>query len=245
MSGRRLVQLAAVGSVFTRCRFERLRVESASLGAGVMVSEYIDCSFDGSRIARMGSGFTRFVRCSFRDVDLRGWESHYLELVDCVFTGQIRSSQFWGRPEPLGARNRFAAYVRRCEQDGIEPSAEQLYLRERNEFRDNDFSGADLVDVYFRYGIDLSQQRLPTGEDYLYLPDGQAAIDRALALLTDHPPADDVRAKADRFLRSVLGREIDAGQRQLLLRAKDFQRRGAIPPYVEVAMDLLHQAVAA
>jgi len=45
-------------------------------------------------------------------------------------------------------------------------------LRRRvNEIRDNDFSRAELDDVDFRGGIDLTQQRLPTGEDYLFIKD--------------------------------------------------------------------------
>src|SRR3712207_5663627 len=72
-SGHRLVALSAIGSRFERCRFERLRVEDASLGSGTEVSEYIECSFDGSRMALSVGGFARFVRCSFRKVDFREW----------------------------------------------------------------------------------------------------------------------------------------------------------------------------
>jgi hypothetical protein len=141
LSGRRLVQLAAVGSVFERCRFEGMRVQAASLGAGVAVSEFVDCSFDGSRM-RLSGGFTRFVRCTFQDVDLRDWDGQYLELIDCLVTGRVRSSKFWGTPEPLGARNRLASYTRWRQQRGMSPPTEQiqaLYLRERNEFHGNDF----------------------------------------------------------------------------------------------------------
>jgi hypothetical protein len=51
--------------------------------------------------------------------------------------------------------------------------------RRSNEFRGNDFSGMDLLDVGFRTGIDLSLQRLPTGEQYVYLPEAERTLERA------------------------------------------------------------------
>lgn len=243
LSGRRLVQLAAIGSVFERCRFERMRVDAASLGAGVAISQFIDCSFDGSNI-RMGGGFNRFVRCSFCNVQLRDWDGQYLEMIDCVITGQIHSSQFWGSPDSLSARNRLASYTRWREKQEMDPPTEEinaLYLREKNEFHGNDFSDAELVNVSFRAGIDLSRQRLPSGDDYLYLPAAAEAIDRALNLLPRHTTDENLRTGIDRFLRGTLMREINKGQRQLLIRAKNFARKGAIPPAVSAAVDLLRQ----
>jgi hypothetical protein len=35
-----------------------------------------------------------------------------------------------------------------------------------------------LIDVSFRTGIDLSQQRLPSGPDYLYLPNAAETMRR-------------------------------------------------------------------
>lgn len=78
--------------------------------------------------------------------------------------------------------------------------------------------------VSFR-GVDLTQQRLPTGDEYLYLPDAAAAIERALAALTAQPPSEH-HAEVEWFLREVLGREVAFGQRQLLLR----ERTTAAPP---------------
>lgn len=247
LSGRRLVSLTTIGSVFERCRFERMRVESANLGAGVAVSEFVDCSFDGSRIRRMGGGFMRFVRCSFRGVDLQDWDSMYTELVDCTITGRLRSVQFWGKPLPPTARNRFESHARWCEREGREPPSgevQALFMREGNEFHGNDFSGAEMEKVYFRYGIDLDRQRLPVADDYLYLRDARVAIDGALELLAQQTLDNALRGKVDAFLREILGRNIDEGQGQLFIRAKNFQRRGVIPPDVAAALDLLRSAMA-
>src|SRR5881397_1662986 len=96
-SGRSLDWLTVVESRFERCRFERMRVERASFGAGMTQSEFVECSFDGSRILSLASGFSRFVRCTFRDVDICDWGGEYLDLVDCVFSGRLKSAIFWGR----------------------------------------------------------------------------------------------------------------------------------------------------
>jgi hypothetical protein len=67
--------------------------------------------------------------------------------------------------------------------------------------------------VSFR-GIDLTEQRLPAGDGYLYLPDAEAAIDRARQLAGDRPDSPEIET----FLLGVLGRELSFGQRQLHLR---------------------------
>jgi hypothetical protein len=72
-SGRRLEHFSSEASRLEACRFDKVRIESASFGAGRAPSEYLECSFDGARIRFGPGGFARFVRCSFRDVDLRDW----------------------------------------------------------------------------------------------------------------------------------------------------------------------------
>ena len=37
------------------------------------------------------------------------------------------------------------------------------------EFAGNDFRDANLVDVGFRLGVDLTKQKLPTGDQYFYI----------------------------------------------------------------------------
>ena len=130
------------------------------------------------------------------------------ELVDCLFTGRLRRSFFNGTvPEEL--------------VDALG--------RTSNEFRGNDFSGMDLIDVDFRTGIDLSLQRLPTGAQYLYLPDAEPALQRAREQVLasgrvrrwgEHG---DVVPLIDIALENVRN-----GQRQELLRKDDYSR--LIPP---------------
>jgi hypothetical protein len=160
--------------------------------------------FDRSRIRFNPGGLARFERCSFRDVDLRDWTCFETELVDCVFTGRMRRSFFNGtvREELVEALGRTS-----------------------NEFRGNDFSGMDLIDVGFRTGIDLSLQRLPTGEQYVYLADAERALQRArerviasgrVRLRGEHG---DVVPVIDVALKNVRN-----GQRQVLVRKDDYSR---------------------
>ena len=194
-----------------------------ALEADRCLTEYIDCSFDGARLKSVIAGFSRFVRCSFRDVDIKGLGDDYLELVDCVFTGKLRSTVFWGAPPQPNARLRYESHLRFLAREGRSepPGYRELALRESNEFHGNDFSGAELIGVSFR-GIDLAEQRLPTGAGYLYLPDAEAAINRAVEMIGDRPEGPDV----EKFLRGTLGREVSFGQRQLHLRQADFDRKG-------------------
>jgi hypothetical protein len=106
-----------------------MRIGNWVTGAGERPSVYVDCVFDGSRIRFNPGGLARFERCSFRDVELRDWMSFGTELIDCVYTGKMRRSFFNGRPG-LHAT------------PGLD--------RDRNEFRGNDFSGMEFIDVGFR-----------------------------------------------------------------------------------------------
>ncbi|WP_212818912.1 hypothetical protein [Polymorphospora rubra] len=107
----------------------------------------------------------------------------------------------------------------------------------------NDFSGADLVGVAFRYGVDLTRQRLPARSDYLYLPDAEAALHRALALLVDRP-ADDLTARVEHSLRRMLDREVGTGQRQVLFREVDYSSKGVLRPPDRLMFDVLRKAAA-
>lgn len=198
-SGRKLDLFTAVGSRFEHCRFDKVRFGNIVFGGGREQSEYFECSFDGIRSDYYLTGFSRFVHCSFRDVDLRGWRCDKTEFIDCVFTGRLEECIFYGTV----------------------PEKDRPWVgREKNEFRGNDFSGCDLVDVAFRAGIDLEQQRLPTGPDYLYIPDAAAAIERAKRGLIDWMPGTELQRTAQ-VLVSSDAMDVASGQRQLLLRLPD------------------------
>lgn len=201
-SGRKLKHFGAVGCRFERCSFSKMRIDDFSFGAGRESTEYLECSFDGIRVHHMGSGFARFVRCSFKDVDIRDWRCYQSEFIDCEFTGRLEECIFYGTV----------------------PEKDRPWVgREKNEFRGNDFSGCDLVDVAFRTGIDLSQQKLPTGPEYLYLADAAAAIERAGVVVGGWYDSQ-LREQGLSLLKSV-EYEVLGNQVQILLRADDYHTR--------------------
>ena len=68
-----------------------------------------------------------------------------------------------------------------------------------NDFLGNDFSQADLVDTDFREGIDLSQQRLPSGPDFLVLDHWPDRVERARPVIETWEP-ESVRQEAIKVL---------------------------------------------
>ncbi|GAA2352105.1 hypothetical protein GCM10010170_042550 [Dactylosporangium salmoneum] len=197
-AGRRMIKFAAIGSTFERCSFAGVVCADASLGSGLVQSEYRECVFDGAKLRLPHGGIARFVDCSFRNVDLRSWECGAVELIGCVFTGTLRSGWFW---YPVPQR-----YI-------------EAIGREYNTIVDNDFRGLRMTGFYFRGGVDLSRQQLPDSPDYLYMPDGPAAVAAVEAELPDCP--EPLRRPAARLLSNVQDM-IDEGQQQIWLRRKEF-----------------------
>jgi uncharacterized protein YjbI with pentapeptide repeats len=227
-SDRKLEGLAVDDCRLTRCRFERMRVKSASFGGGLTTSQYTECSFDGSRFEGTDWGYARFVRCSFRDVRLKGLFGWHAEFVDCVFTGRAERMSFHGRPltgvaDAQALADRLADLLSPAERAEMQARIDDAPPdRPVNEFRGNDFSGMDLVDVAFLRGIDLGEQRFPAGS--VILTDPSAAIARARAQVAGWDDDAD-REFALAILRN-LTQALEDGQEQLYMRADDW-REGA------------------
>jgi len=145
----------AVGCTFDDCNFSNMKLRQFTFAGGTEPTRYRRCRFDGSRIQHVIAGLARFESCSFLDVDINRLFSHAAEFVDCVFSGVLRSSVFFGR------------VFETCREDTS---------RVVNEFRGNDFSAMRFIDVDFRQGVDLAKQRLPGGDDYLYLQDAASKL---------------------------------------------------------------------
>lgn len=216
-SGRTVDGFCAVGSRLEGCRFNNFRVRSCPcFGAGREMSEFVDCSFDGAHLDMGSGGCARFVRCSFRNVVLRDWRCDRVEMIDCVFSGRIKTAIF----------------------NGTVPVEERSFLhRERNEFHGNDFSGVDLIDVAFRRGIDLTQQRLPAGPQYLYLPDAAAALEPTESNIVGWQEGKQ-RQTAMAFIRGLCEDVRGGGQRQLLLRADNYY------PYASLSREAIDKVFA-
>ena len=198
-SGLRIRVLSVVSSRLRRCRFRNLRLDDASFGGGKAISRFVECSFDGSEI-NAGGGRARFERCSFRDCEIQDFFGARVSFVDCVFTGTIRKSVFYG--------------------NALEPGEDWL-----NEFRGNDFSGARLDDVAFRGGIDLREQRLPEGAGYLLLGDAAAVVYRVQQRVREWSDLT-LRRNALATLKDM-EMDLESGQEQLFLQ-RDLGERGAL-----------------
>jgi hypothetical protein len=146
------------GSRFEDCNFSRLRLDSLSFGAGEEKSEYINCMFDGSKFfANTLLGKARFVNCSFRNIRSSRFLLTAGDLIGCVFSGRMDSTQIWGSTGPR-------AYI---------------YGDFTNTIEGNDFSAVDFGDTEFRFGIDLAKQVLPSGPDYLFISEAETVLNRA------------------------------------------------------------------
>jgi uncharacterized protein YjbI with pentapeptide repeats len=156
-SGLRIEHFHVSGSTFERCDFRR-----SVLRGGFSVpprSEYRDCLFDRADLRQCNPGLARFERCAFDGAKLDGWDSTHAAFIECHFSGRMRNVSFSGgmhNDPTLASRvssERVQALLARPQQP--------------NEFRGNDFRGADLDAVEFRGGIDLDAQLLPVEPEYL------------------------------------------------------------------------------
>jgi hypothetical protein len=205
-SGRKLLQFASIGSHLHACNFDKARIQSASFGSGRETSEFVECTFDGARMDMGPGGFSRFVRCSFRDVPIRDWICLSVEMIDCTFSGRLETAIFNGTvPDDVRA----------------------LIGRASNEFHGNDFSAMDFRDVTFRTSIDLTKQILPSGEDYLYLPHAASAVSYAKARVASWDDQE-MRRGAGAMIQG-LEYELSGGQQELLLRTSDSYGIPGIP----------------
>jgi hypothetical protein len=132
---------------------------------------------------------------------LDSWFCFAVELVGCSFSGQLHKAVFNGR---LPTEKRDVAG------------------RSTNQFEGNDFSRAKLLDVAFRTGIDLSNQRLPSGPEYSYLEDAPSAVRQARSAF--NALAEPEEKKRVRGALAVMEEDVAAGQGQLLIRVNDYPR---------------------
>jgi len=141
-SGRSLEGFCPVGCVFEQCNFSNVIFEMVCFGGGLEDSIYRNCIFDRATIRAIAPGNARFENCSFRDIEVLEFYAHNISMVDNVVSGIVKRAFFNGT---------------------VSPEVQLALGRSRNDFHGNDFSGAELVDVAFRTGIDLARQRLPAG----------------------------------------------------------------------------------
>lgn len=145
-------RLSASGCVLARCDFRQAAFDRrlAPLFEARERNVFRECRFDGIDLRAIDPGGSRFESCAFDGADMTGWTTTRAEFVDCHFAGRVERVRFYGRPWGPGA-------------------SELRLSRAVNEFHGNDLRDAELVDVAFVMGIDLSKQRWPEGDAYVRL----------------------------------------------------------------------------
>lgn len=184
VGGLRIANYVARGALLTDCSFVRCTIEAGVLGHLPMVV-YRDCDFERADLHGCSPMFARFERCRFVDTNLVDWRAVDAEFVGCVFTGRLLRVRFSGTP--LGAGREA---LRR--------------IRTHNDFRDNDFSGADLVDCSITGGVDLDSNRWPQSSDYVIIRSAHERIAAAREQLSALPEDVRMRAKGRLDMYSLL-----------------------------------------
>ena len=157
------MHLGIEGSTFEDCDFSRVRIRSGSFDAS-RTSSFVRYSFDGLRPGATSWGVSRFVDCSFRDMDVKDWFLPAAEFISCRFSGRFDGIVLFGTPQaPYDKPDRLSPW------------------RTSNEFRGNDFSGADLRFPDLRFGVDVGANTWPSGPGYLLLDRWPERLLRALA----------------------------------------------------------------
>ena len=154
-SRRVFATFTAERSVFERCDFQSATIRYGPLGLGGTI--FRDCRFDRADLRGVDPGEARFEQCIFNDAKIAKWMTHCAEFVGCQFATRIVDSVFSATPRNCSVRRRH------------------------NEFKGNDFSRAELIDTVFVGGIDLDEQKLPAGDEYVRIPDVPDRLDRARA----------------------------------------------------------------
>lgn len=188
--------LTVIESSLRQCSFEDVRVRSACFGGGARQSVIEDCLFSRCKFTFGAVGNVRLVRCRFESCQLENMIGTTLELIECTFSDTtIKKGVFHGR---------------------VEGSVQVRSQRALNEIRDNDFSRADLDDVDFRGGIDLTKQKMPVGDEYLFVRDTCKALGIVRDLQASLTDKDEL--KRSQMLAGLFDFYCSSGQRSQLLR---------------------------
>jgi pentapeptide repeat protein len=150
------------GCLFDHCDFRGLKLDRrlAPLLVALPRSVFRDCRFDGADLRRAFLGQSRFERCSFDDANVDGSHAETAEFVDCRFAGPLDDVTFYGTPSGPEAKR-------------LDPP------RKRNEFRGNDFRDAELLDVAFVAGVDMTRQRFPDDDLHVRVEGFQRRLAKA------------------------------------------------------------------
>jgi Pentapeptide repeats (8 copies) len=174
LQGRRFWNLSASDAHFVDCDFRGTSFESGSW-LGKYQTTFVRCRFEGADLRSIIPGNCRFEGCDFSGALIDDWLTQAAEFVECRFAGRIKEARFAGRPWGLW-----------------EEPGQILPPRSSNQFRKNDFREAELLGCDFAWGIDIGDQRWPTGPEYVRVDRWGERLARAREAFETWP-ADDRR----------------------------------------------------
>lgn len=135
----------ARGCRFTDCVFKRGKLQHFSMGGRTLIllrkSIYKGCTFE--RIKLRSLGIADFISCTFIDCD---FNTAFItsSFSECKFIGNVRGCVFCGPKYNSYYYNDRLSY----------------WISNKGRLNNVDFSEANIIDVDFRGGIDLSTTRL-------------------------------------------------------------------------------------
>lgn len=191
-SGANLNEAWFIKCVFTNCLFEKTQMEQVRLEA----MQIIDCQFINTRLndssigMRNGNDSGLIKNTLFKKTDLRYTMYHFPEITDtvfdycnlheadfdgsrftnCTFRGKL--NKVWFRGYSHSWRPGFSIWWNR-------------YKKFPNPMMNVDFTEADLDDVDFSQGIDLSHCRFMLNENQLLVKDIAAVYGKARQIIAD------------------------------------------------------------
>jgi fluoroquinolone resistance protein len=171
------------GCQFVDVDFYKASLQDASIG--IDGSTYIRVSFLKANFA--GASFIRpqFKECDFSDARLKGIDFFLSNFIDCKFRGRLESVWF---------RRHYRL-----------PSDERNFGKATpNEMRHVDFSEAELWDVTFTGGLDLSQVVLPHDGFHLLFRNFGAALLKARQAINALAWSDEEKKEAKIMIESFL-----------------------------------------
>lgn len=197
-SGEFLSKFTAIDSEFISCQFEDMKIKDICFGSGSNKSKYVNCSFNNSEFSSNVAGAARFENCTFQNVKIKKLFCIDVEMINCIFTGEIKKGRFVGVHRDVNG------------------------MSTTNEFYGNDFTNLDIGDVGFT-NIDLKLQKFPLKEHLLIIFDVKAFLIDAKTQafkITDKGISESLLN-----VLSVLEIESKGGNNQMLLDKRSFPKR--------------------
>ena len=166
--------IADHGNTFRGCRFEKTNFREGCLG--YRGSKYHRCLFVGANFTKTAFIRVEFDDCEFIDCKLKGVDFNASSFVRCSFIGVLEEVWFRG------------GYA-------LPSDVREFGTARRNEMLNVSFEMAELRDVTFSNGCDLTSVKLPESGDYRLYSSWRARLEALRASSMGWSPDDMTNAE--------------------------------------------------